>query len=239
MKATMKKTDAHVAALLVASELVTDQQAKQCLKTITPHVMHVAENHPTPDGDDVSRMLSIWLDVAWLKIIMATFDWTGKDIVSNVFKFRTTHKPQRKLPNEYLPLKSHVKLAAVAVALLTGDNTAYHNSNKYVATIVGLTEATGQSEIANERVYEIYGANSAAIDALCDNIESDEWRATLKSKALWKSQSTASTQRPTSAWLLQMFGAGENRGNDKTIVADKSSEFYQALLALFFEVKPA
>ena len=234
--ATMKKTDNHVAALLNAESIVTDQQVKQCLKTVTPHVMNVAENHPTPDGDDVSRMLSIWLDGAWLKIVMAAFNWTGKDIVSNVFKFRTTHKPQRQTPNEYLPLKSHVKLAALASALVSGDNSGYHNSNKYLATIIALAEASGFSEIQNEYVYRIYGANSAAIDALCDNIENETWRTTLKSSALWKSPSTASTQRPTSAWLLQMFGAGQNLGNEKVITTDSSSEFYQTLLRFFFEV---
>lgn len=220
-------------ATLKASELVSKQVITTAVKLATPQVATILDNHANPDKTDCQSMQSLMTSRDGLARIMAAMDWKPSELVSNLFHFRSTHKPQRSTPNEYMPLKSFPKLDALCCAMLLGDASVFPNVNKYLTTILALSEATEKSEIANSDVYSLYCANQTRVDAILDGIENPEYRAILKNRSLWKSPSTASTQRPTSAWLLHLLGAGENRGNDRTIVVDRSSDAYKSLCRIF------
>ena len=228
----MSKSELKAAAVVVASELVTSQAVTAAIKAAAPYVAAIRENHATPDGSDCKAMSRIFESRSSVAIMLAAFDWNSSDLISNVFKFKATHNPQR-MGNDYMPLKAMVKLEAFAIALLLDNPKAYWNSIKYLASQVALFEATGSSEIANSDVYAVYTSNAARVDALLNTIDDSEYRAMLKNAELYKAESTASTQRVTSAWLFHVMGAGENRGNDRTIAVDKSSDGYAAIRNLF------
>lgn len=230
----MSKSELKAQATIVASESVTSQAITSALKTLAPCVETVRDNHATPDGSDIKAMARIFSSRSSVAIMMAAFNWTGAELRDHVFKFKATHKPQR-CANDYLPLKAMVKLESLAIALLTGDAKAYWNSTKYLASQIVLMEATNASEIANSDVYAVYTSNATRVNALIDTIENAEYRAMLKNAELYKAESTASTQRVTSAWLFQILDAGENAGNERVIRVDKTSDNYAMLKTLFID----
>jgi len=228
----MSKSELKAAAVVVASELVTSQAVTAAIKAATPRVAAIRENHATPNGADCKAMARIFESRSSVAIMLAAFDWTPSELVKHVFDFRNAHNPQR-IGNDYLPLKAMVKLESLAIAMLLNNPSAFWNSNKYLASLIVLFEACNISELANSDAYAIYTSNATRINALLDSIDNAEYRAMLKNAELYKAESTASTQRVTSAWMLHILDAGENRGNDRMIAADKSSDNYATIRNLF------
>lgn len=229
----MSKSELKAAAVVAAAELVTSQSVTAALKRCEPRVAMIRENHATPDGSDIKAMARIFTSRSSVAIIMAAFDWTPAELEKRVFDFRATFAPQR-CGNDYMPLKAMVKLEALAIAVLTGNAGAYINSTKYLYSQVTLLEALGISEVSNADVYALYTSNATRINALLDTIDDSDLRATLKNAELYKAESTASTQRVTSAWLFQILDAGENAGNERVIRVDKTSDNYAMIKALVF-----
>ena len=226
------KSELATQATTEASALVTSQSITAALKRLLPRVEAILASHANPTGSDCKAMARIFTSRASVARIMAAFNWTGSDIERHEFDFKATHKPQRAVTS-YAPLKAMVKLDCLAIALLT-NASAFLASTKYLFSQIALFEALNISEVSNVDVYALYCSNATRVNALLDTIDDAELRATLKSAELYKAESTASTQRVTSAWLFQMLECGENAGNERVIRVDKSHENYAMLRKLVF-----
>ena len=186
------------------------------------------------DSADWLKMRAIWSskqNVALIAYALMQSGITGPTtIAKRVWNFRTVCGSQCA-KREYLAIKAHTKAVSLGAALVSNDWGDGANANKYLATLIILFEVLNVDVIDNTKAYAMYMSNAVAIERLTANL-SIELRALLTGAQLFKHASTASTQRPTSANVLQLIGACTNAGNERMIYADKESRAYKLVREL-------
>ena len=221
---------------LASIERVTPAHLSAAIKCAAKHVASMVANHATPNGSDVKRTVAFWGSRQTVATFLALFQRFGfnkpSDVVNQVWKYASITGAQRS-GNEYLALKAQDKLLALAGWILSNDALTGWNKNKYLATIIVTCEVLNVDKIDNELIYSVYQSHKTRLDALTVDCDSD-LRAKLMDAQLYKSAATASTQRTTSANLLQVLGAGVNAGNERVIYVDRNSDVYLALRASLF-----
>ena len=221
-----------VAIGLHAVKQVTKQSISALSRAVTPHIERLLAEHPNAGGTDVKRTVAIWGSTGNMATMLYASGLKPSELVQRVWNYAAETSAQRS-GNVYLALKAQDKLLSACAAIVSGDMRTAWNKNKYLAGIVTLCEALDVSTISNADVYALYTSNKSRVDALCADLDAD-LRAKLTSAELYKSESTASTQRTTSANILQCLGAGVNAGNERLIYVDKESHAYQAIKSALF-----
>ncbi len=225
-----------LAVALGALSIVTKAHVSAAIKSASKHVANMVENHPTPNGADVKRTVAMWSSRQSVATMLATFQRFGfskpSAAVNQVWRFADITGAQRS-GNVYMALKAQDKFLALCGWFLTGDALTAWNKNKYMATIVTTCEVLNVDKIDNETIYSVYQSHKSRLDSLTSDVSAD-LRAKLMDAQLYKSAATASTQRTTSANLLQALGAGTNAGNERVIYVDRESDVYLALRASLF-----
>ncbi len=224
------------AIALKALAVVSPAHVTAAIKSAAKHVAKCIDNHATPNGSDVKRTAGIWASKQSVAMFLAMFQSFGytkpSEMVNNVWRFASITGAQRS-GNDYMALKAQDKLLALAGWILSGDCRTAWNKNKYLVTIVTACEVLNVDKIDNELIYSVYQSHRASLDALTSDLDID-LRKRLLDAQLYKSAATASTQRTTSANLLQALGAGTNAGNERMIYVDRSSDVYKTLRASLF-----
>jgi len=178
----------------------------------------------------------MWQSRQCVAILLAMFQSFGfskpSDAVKRVWTYATLTGAQRS-GNDYLALKAQDKLLALAIWLLTGDPRSAWNKCKYLVSIIVACEVLNTDTLDNELIYSVYQSHQSRLDALTVDTDA-ELKARLYDAQLYKSAATASTQRTTSANLLQVLGAGTNAGNERKIYVDRESDVYLALRVSLF-----
>ena len=227
------------AIALKALAVVTPAHVSAAIKCAAKHVAKMVADHATPTGSDVERTIGMWQSKQTVAMFLAVFQNFGftkpSEMVNRVWRYASITGAQRS-GNDYMALKAQDKLLALAGWLLSGDPRTAWNKNKYLVTIVTACEVLNVDQIDNELIYSVYQSHKSRLDTLVADLDVD-LRNRLLDAQLYKSAATASTQRTTSANLLQSLGAGTNAGNERVIYVDRKSDVYQALrLSLFGEV---
>lgn len=224
------------AVALASLASVTAGHISSAIKSAAKHVANMVENHATPTGSDVKRTVSMWESRQCVATLLAMFQAFGfdkpSDLVNRVWKYATVTGAQRS-GNDYMALKAQDKLLALAIWLLTGDPRSAWNKCKYLVSIVVTCEVLNVDTVDNELIYSVYQSHQSRLDALTVDTDAD-LKARLMDAQLYKSAATASTQRTTSANLLQVLGAGTNAGNERKIYVDRESDVYLALRVSLF-----
>lgn len=224
-----------LAIALAAIQYVTGAHIKSAIKSAAKHVASMVDNHATPNGSDVKRTVAMWQSpqsVATLLAMFQRFGFKPAQMVKQVWTYSVATDAQRH-GNVYLALKAQSKLLALAGWLHSNDPRTCWNQCKYLVTIIITCEVLNVDSVDNELIYSVYQSHKARLDALTVDCDAD-LRAKLLDAQLYKSAATASTQRTTSANLLQVLGAGVNAGNERMIYVDRNSDVYLALRASLF-----
>ena len=231
----------HVKERMTAISLASIAQVSaahvtSAIKSAAKHIEKMRDNHPTPNGSDVKRTVAIWQSRQCVAMMLATFQAFGfpkpSECVNRIWKYASITGAQRS-GNDYLALKAQDKWLALCGWLLSGDPRTAWNKCKYLVSIVVAAEVLNIDVIDNELIYSVYQSHKTRLDALTVDTDSD-LRARLYDAQLYKSAATASTQRTTSANLLQVLGAGTNAGNERKIYVDRESDVYLALRVTLF-----
>lgn len=231
----------HVKERMTAISLASLAQVSKAhvtsaIKSASRYVAAMVENHATPTGSDVKRTVAIWNSRQAVAMLLACFQSFGfskpSETVSRVWKYASITGAQRS-GNDYLALKAQDKLLALCAWLLSGDSRTGWNKNKYLVSIIVACEVLNVDTVDNELIYSVYQSHKSRLDTLTADIDID-LRARLMNAQLYKSAATASTQRTTSANLLQVLGAGTNAGNERKIYVDRESDVYLALRTTLF-----
>jgi len=237
--ATKHVKERYTSIALTTLATVGAAKITSAIKMAAKHVGDMVANHKTPNGSDVKRTVKMWQsrqNVSMILAMFAMFDM-GKpsDAVQRIWLYATKTSAQRS-GNVYMALKAQDKFLALAGWLLSGDPLTAKAKNKYLVSIIVLMETLNISTIDNSTVYALYVGAKSRIDALSVDMDS-ELREMLLDAKLYKGEATASTQRTTSANLIQALGAGVNAGNDRTITIDRESAVYVALRNSIFGSK--
>lgn len=215
---------------------VSASHITSAIKSAAKYVADMVANHPTPNGSDVKRTVRIWSSRQCVAMLLACFQSFGfskpSETVSRVWKYASKTGAQRS-GNDYLALKAQDKLQALCAWLLSGDPRTAWNKNKYLVSIIVACEVLNVDTVDNELIYSVYQSHKQRLDALTVDTDID-LKARLMDAQLYKSAATASTQRTTSANLLQVLGAGTNAGNERKIYVDRESDVYLALRVTLF-----
>lgn len=231
----------HVKERMTAISLASLSQVSKAhvtsaIKSASKYVAAMVENHATPNGSDVKRTVAIWNSRQSVAMLLAMFQSFGfskpSEMVNRFWRFSSITGAQRS-GNDYMALKAQDKALALAGWLLSGDPMTAKAKNKYLATIVTSAEVLNVDTLDNELIYSVYQSHKTRLDALTIDCDA-ELRAMLMDAQLYKSAATASTQRTTSANLLQILGAGTNAGNERKIYVDRESDVYLALRVTLF-----
>lgn len=226
----------QTAVALASLKNVTKAHVSAAIKSASNYVAKMVENHQTPNGSDVKRTVALWNSRQCVAILLACFQSFGfskpAELTSRVWKYASQTGAQRS-GNDYLALKAQDKLLALALWILTGDPRSAWNKNKYLVSIVVACEVLNVDTVDNELIYSVYTSHIARLDALTVDCDSD-LKTRLYDAQLYKSAATASTQRTTSANLLQVLGAGTNAGNERKIYVDRESDVYLNLRCSLF-----
>jgi len=224
------------AVALASIAQVSKSHITSAIKSAAKHLAALVENHPTPTGSDVKRTVSMWNSRQCMAMLLAMFQSFGfskpSEAVSRVWGFASKTGAQRS-GNDYLALKAQDKLLALAGWLLSGDPRTAWNKNKYLVSIIVACEVLNVDTVDNELIYSVYQSHKTRLDALTVDCDVD-LKSRLMEAQLYKSAATASTQRTTSANLLQVLGAGTNAGNERKIYVDRESDVYLALRVTLF-----
>lgn len=224
------------AIALASLAQVSKAHVTSAIKSAAKYVASMVENHATPTGSDVKRTVAIWNSRQCVAMLLACFQSFGFDkpseMVSRVWRYASQTGAQRS-GNDYLALKAQDKLLALCAWLLSGDPVTAWNKNKYLVSIIVTCEVLNVDTVSNEDIYSVYMSHKSRLDAL--TVDCDvELRSRLMDAQLYKSPATATTQRTTSANLLQVLGAGTNAGNERKIYVDRESDVYLALRVSLF-----
>lgn len=231
----------HVKERMTAISLASLAQVSaahitSAIKSAAKHVAKMVDNHATPNGSDVKRTVAIWNSRQAVAMLLAMFQAFGfskpSDAVKRVWQYASVTGAQRS-GNDYMALKAQDKLLALAGWLLSGDPRTNWNKCKYLVSIIVTCEVLNVDTVDNELIYSVYQSHKTRLDALTVDTDA-ELRARLYDAQLYKSAATASTQRTTSANLLQALGAGTNAGNERKIYVDRESDVYLALRVSLF-----
>lgn len=231
----------HVKERMTAISLASIAQVSAAhisaaIKCATKHVSKMIDEHATPTGSDVKRTVAIWNSRQCVAMMLATFQAFGfdkpSDCVNRIWKYASITGAQRA-GNDYLALKAQDKWLALCGWLLSGDPRTAWNKNKYLVSFIVACEVLNVDTVDNELIYSVYQSHKTRLDALTVDTDVD-LRKRLYDAQLYKSAATASTQRTTSANLLQVLGAGTNAGNERKVYVDRESDVYLALRASLF-----
>ncbi len=226
----------YLAISLVALKDISASAISACIKSAAKYVAKMVDNHATPTGSDVKRTVKMWQSRQSVSMLIALFRVAGfekpSDASAMTWGYASKTGAQRS-GNNYLALKAQDKLLALAAWILSGDSRTAWNKNKYLVSIVVACEVLNVDKVDNELIYSVYQSHSATLQAMTKDCDAD-LRKRLMDAQLYKSAATASTQRTTSANLLQLLGAGVNAGNDRVIHVDRDSSVYQALRVSLF-----
>lgn len=212
-----------------AIDNVKAQTITSTMASVAKELDKLVANHPNPNGDDVKRTLKLWAsrqNVATMLAVFAHYGLVGK-LRERVFHYASVCGAQRS-GNPYLALKAHQKLLATCAWFISGDARCWWNVCKYLLAQIVTAEVLDKDVIANVDIYDVYQSNSMRIEELTKDCDHD-MRARLLDAQLYKSAGTASTQRTTSANILQILNAGTNAGNERVIYFDRESAPYIAL----------
>lgn len=230
----VKERQTKIALASIAS--VTKAHVTSAIKSAAKHVANMVANHATPTGSDVKRTVAMWQSPQVVAIFLAMFQRFGfakpSECVNQIWKFASITGAQRS-GNDYMALKAQDKFLALALWILSGDPATAWNKNKYLVSIIVACEVLNVDKVDNELIYSVYQSHKSRLDALTVDCDAD-LRAKLLDAQLYKSAATASTQRTTSANLLQALGAGTNAGNERIIYVDRESDVYLALRCSIF-----
>ncbi len=223
---------------LACLAVVSASHVASVIKMVQKRLSDMRDAHPTPDGTDVKSAFSRWNSKQSVAIMSAAFIRFGMDkpseLVKRCWNFATITGAQRS-GNDYLALKSQQKLEATCAWLVSNDATVWWNVNKYLVAQITTAEILDINVVANSDIYHVYESNTLRLEALTADIDAD-LRRKLMDIQLYKSAGTASTQRTTSANILQILDAGVNAGNERCIYFDRESDVYVALRNSLFGV---
>ena len=231
----------HVKERMTAISLASIAQVSaahitSAIKSAAKHVSKMVDEHATPTGSDVKRTQRIWSSRQAVAMLLAMFQSFGfakpSDCVKRIWNYASLTGAQRS-GNDYMALKAQDKLLSLAGWLLSGDPRTGWNKNKYLVSIIVACEVLNVDTVDNELIYSVYQSHKSTLDALTVDTDVD-LRKRLMDAQLYKSAATASTQRTTSANLLQALGAGTNAGNERKIYVDRESDVYLALRVTLF-----
>jgi len=224
---------------LAAIELVNPKTIISTIEAMQTDLATLRENSDFPNGSDVKRTFRIWNSrqaVGTMLAVFAHFGLSGQ-LRKRVFHYASVCGAQRS-GKPYLAMKAMQKLWATCAWLVSGDMLCWKNVNKYLAAQIITAEVLDVDMVKNQDIYNVYMGHSQAIADLTSECDV-ELRTLLNSHALYKAASTSSTQRTTSANILQILDAGVNAGNERVIYFDRDSAVYKALRATLFNTGDA
>ncbi len=232
-------TERMTAVALAAIPLVNSATIAATIASVQPDLEKIRDDSDYPNGSIMKRTFKIWnsgQSVAIMLAVFAHFGFSGQ-LRKRVMHYASVCGAQRS-GKPYLAQNAMQKLLACCAWLVSGDPMCWPNVNKYLAAQMVTAEVLNKDIIFNVDIYDVYGTNPARIAEITKDCD-PELRALLNTHQLYKAASTSSTQRTTSANVLQILGAGVNAGNERCVYFDRSSDVYKALKATLFNTGDA